>query len=165
MKNSIYLYFVIIPLIIISCQKEPPVSVLEETTISNEVNQTELIPNSTTGFVIGTLLFEDGENSKPVENVSLFLAKLLKDDKGTPRVAAIDRTDSQRTATASDGSFIFSNVPPGNYGIVLDVVLDAYLLPEPDSDNDLIITVSANKVLDLGTLVYNSSILPGLNIP
>ena len=116
-----------------------------------------------TGQVIGVLLVGVNNVSQPVNNVLLYLAETIKDSNGKDSVAALDRTSSPRTVTDDQGRFVFSNVPPGNYGLILDMVTNSYLLMKPGSEEALIIEMSAGKQVDLGSLLYAS--LPLLSQP
>jgi hypothetical protein len=156
-----YLFYLLAFAVITSCSVESQTTVPDPTETSKENSSQILNSDPNFGVVTGTLLFTEDDQSVAKANVPLFLAEVLTDENGVPRVAAINRIESPRTATDSEGQFIFSNVPPGDYGIVLDIVVKAYLLPEPDSDDDLIISVLPGEVIDLGILSYDTSILPG----
>jgi hypothetical protein len=158
-----YFIFVLTAVLLSSCSGQSITSILSPTEPPVEVSSQILNPDKNYGIITGVLLFNNNGQKVTKENVPLFLAEILADENGVPRVASINRTGSPRTATDSKGQFIFSEVPPGNYGIVLDIVVKAYLLPKPDTEEDLIISVSAGEVIDLGTLAYNASILPGVN--
>jgi hypothetical protein len=95
-----------------------------------------------------------------MKNVTLYLAETIKDNTGREVVAAMDRVRSPRTVTDDQGRFVFPNISPGNYGLVLDYVFESYLLLKPDSQEALLIEVSAEKQIDLGTLLYDSLPLP-----
>jgi hypothetical protein len=55
---------------------------------------------------------------------------------------------------------MFDNVPPGNYGLILDVITNTYLLMKPGSQEALLIELSADQQVDLGTLLYDSLPIP-----
>ena len=98
--------------------------------------------------------------SQPAKNALLYLAETVKDSAGKDSFAAMDRIRSPKTVTDDQGRFVFSNVPPGNYGLILDVITNSYLLMKPGSEEVLLIEVSAEKQVDLGTLLYDSLPLP-----
>ena len=166
MKKFHVATLLLISIFLLSCSKETlnAIEGVIKPTLTPLNTPTEIvIEDSNTGIVTGVLLFKDGEITKPVSNVSMFLAEVLKDENGIPRVVSMNRTDSPRAATDIKGQFVFLNVPPGEFGLVLDIVIKAYLLPEPDSDTDLIITVESDKIIDLGSLQYDANILPGFS--
>jgi hypothetical protein len=110
--------------------------------------------------VTGVLQVGTREEPQPAKNALLYLAETLKDSTGIDSFAALDRIHSPRTVADDQGRFVFSNVPPGNYGLILDVITNSYLLMKPGSEEALLIEVSAEQQVDLGTLLYDSLPLP-----
>jgi hypothetical protein len=104
------------------------------------------------GTVRGVLVQIDTNKplSTDVHGVDLFLAGIINGDF---RTAALDKLNSPHAATDKDGHFVFSNVPPGEYALVMASPISQFLLHEPNNQSkDLIVTVEADKPLDLGTL-------------
>jgi hypothetical protein len=112
-----------------------------------------------TGRVTGVLQVGSG-GSQPVKDVVLYLAGTVKDNSGNDSFAALDRVNSPRTIADDQGRFIFTNVPTGKYGLVLDLIMNSYLLLKPGTQDNLLIEVSAGQQIDLGTLLYDSLPLP-----
>jgi hypothetical protein len=129
-----------------------PAGMLQET-------PSELTPKITQdpnlGAVKGTLMLR----GKFVTNVSIYLGALITDDEGRELVAGYDRTSLMRATTDENGDFIVYNVPEGRYGLILDLVTQAYLLDTPDGSQSVLFTVKNGETLDLGTLDYQE--LPG----
>ena len=113
-------------------------------------------PGVDTGVVTGRLLIDD----QPATNVNLYLAGVMVDGMGVERVASFSRDESPTALVDAEGRFYFANVPPGKYGLILDAVLNAYLMHEPDSEEELLFVVEAGKVIDLGDLTYDSIPIP-----
>ena len=113
-------------------------------------------PSSSTGVIVGTIKV----NNDPVPNLTIYLAEVLTDDVGIERVASYDRINSPRAFTNVDGQFVFSNIEPGNYGLVLDTVISAYLLHMPQEESAIIIAVDAGQQTDVEMLNYDSLPLP-----
>ena len=109
---------------------------------------------SGSGSVTGKL-FLKGTPNKAVSNVHLYLGGTVKSTTGVESGASVDRINSPRTVTSADGSFIFHNVPTGRYALIIDQVVDAYMLNDPQTGNDMVIIVEVEKTFDLGTLVYS----------
>jgi hypothetical protein len=86
----------------------------------------------------------------------LYLGEIIRDTTGKESLAGFDRVTSPRTTTDNQGHFVFANVRPGRYGLFLDTVVRAFLLLKPDSEDALIIEVSAGKETNLDTLLYDS---------
>lgn len=96
----------------------------------------------------------------PVVGAILYLAEIIPESSGTPYLAGFERTHSPRTLTDAAGQFVFVDVDPQQYSLVLDRVSEAYLLGHPNqAPGDFIFEAVAGQVLDLGTLTYVS--LPG----
>ncbi len=108
------------------------------------------------GAVKGTLLLK----GEPVVNVAVYLGGLITDDQGRELVAGYDRTSLIRAYTDNNGNFTIYNVPEGRYGVILDLVTQAYLLDTPDGTQSILLTVKNGEATDLGKLEYQE--LPGL---
>lgn len=102
------------------------------------------------GSVKGTLILK----GKPVTNVAIYLGGLITDDQGRELVAGYDRTSLLRAYTDENGNFIIYNVPEGRYGLILDLVTQAYLLDTPDGTQSVLLTVKNGETTELGTLEY-----------
>jgi hypothetical protein len=100
------------------------------------------------------------DNPQPAAGFILYLADIITEASGTPYLAGFERTNSPRTLTDPEGRFVFVDVVPEPYSLVLDRVFEAYLLGRPDQQpGDFIFEPQGGQVLDLGTLVYPT--LPG----
>lgn len=109
-----------------------------------------------TGIVEGTLL----HYNEPVVNAILYLAGLIKDAQGQDVFASLDRINSPKSLTDDKGNFIFYNIPPGKYGLVLDTVQDSYLLHYPETPQQIIIEVTADSRVSLGELNFQYLPIP-----
>jgi len=108
------------------------------------------------GRVIGVLQVGTTGAARPVNNAILYLSGIIKDSAGKESFATMDRVHSPKALTDDLGHFVFSNVPPGKYGLVLDKVTNSYLLLKPGSQDALFIQVSAGGQADFGILIYDS---------
>ena len=113
-------------------------------------------PDSTSGVVVGTIQ----TNNEPILNLTIYLAKVLVDVEGKEKVIPHDRATSPQALTDERGQFVFSNIQPGNYGLVIDTVLSSYLLHLPQEDVALIITVEAGEATSIELLNYDSLPIP-----
>jgi hypothetical protein len=110
--------------------------------------------------VITGVLKTNPNQPQPAPGVILYLADILPESKGTPFLASFDRVHSVRTVTDPNGRFVFAEVSPASYSLVLDRIAQAYLLSDPKKPGgDFIFTANGGKSLDLGDLVY--AVLPG----
>lgn len=104
--------------------------------------------------ITGFLVLEEGGKIKPVKNAILYLAPVLKDENGIERVVSFDRFSSNKAITDENGKFTFFNVEFNKYGIVLDRVLNSYLLNDPNTNSDMLFTIKEAKEYNIGELRY-----------
>jgi hypothetical protein len=107
-------------------------------------------PDSSKGIVKGRIMIR----GKPMENPDLYLADILFDKNGKEVSARLDRATSPRAISDRNGNFIFLNVPPGRYGLILDEVVQSYILSKPNTDEQIRAQVTAGSTVDLGTLDF-----------
>lgn len=134
--------------------------VIPTATHSDSNSVTEITPSADAGVVSGILLLDSGEEAEPVSSTILSLAEVLTDSQGRERAASYDRINSPATTTDEQGRFVFTNIPPGTYGLVLDTVMNSYLLLQPGTQRAMTITVEAGEIVDLGELIYEKLPLP-----
>lgn len=108
------------------------------------------------GVVQGVLLWK----SQPVIGQTLYLSEMIKDTEGVERIAALDLINSPRTYTDETGQFKFVNVPPKNYGLILNTFVDSYLLQDPQTGFSIIVHVTGPTPVDLRILNYEELPLP-----
>lgn len=130
-----------------------PAGTMPEIASQNALSATQ---DLTLGAVQGILLLK----GKPVVDVTIYLGNIVADDTGRELVAGYDRTSLMRASTDENGYFKVYNVPAGRYGLILDLVTQAYLMDTPDGTQSILLTVMNGKITDLGVLDY--SVLPGL---
>jgi hypothetical protein len=102
------------------------------------------------GSVKGKLL----QSGKPIKNANLYLAVAVKNSDGKEIAATMNRDTSPQCITDDLGQFVFINVPPGNYRLVLDMILEQYLLLNPKDNTLMTFDIVAGKQTDLGTMDY-----------
>ncbi|MES4787709.1 MAG: hypothetical protein C4294_20005 [Nitrospiraceae bacterium] len=145
------LYFVIIFMCIACGAQQSPAPSVVTGTLAPTVT-----PDPKLGSIKGVLMVRKDGAEKPVVNGNLYLADIKKDASGKEVGATFDRISSPRAFTDGEGRFMFSNVQPGRYGIVFDVIRNSYMLRQPTDGSDLIVTVTPGSQRDLGRLVYDS---------
>lgn len=128
-----------------ACSSDTPVTPAPTETLRPDV-----------GRVFGTLQIRREQTTEPVTNTILYLAPTIKDTAGNEVMVGFERASSSKVVTDIQGRFVFQNIPPGNYGLVVDKIAFSYLLLKPDSEKAMLILVIAGKEVDLGTLVYDS---------
>lgn len=104
------------------------------------------------GTVTGILVIE-AENGAPVQEALLYLGRIIMLDSGQPGMSALNKQTAPHAQTNLAGQFIFSDVEPGNYTLVLDRITDSFVLNQPGG-GDLIVPVEAGQITDVGELRY-----------
>lgn len=117
-------------------------------------------PMSTQDPVLGSAKGMLLLNSKPVQNCLLFLSDIAKDSQGKEVLVSVDYMTKNRTTTSNDGSFIFVNIPPKRYALVLVVIPNSYLLLRPGKQEAVTLTVESGKTVDLGRLDFDDLPIP-----
>lgn len=134
-----------------------------QTSIASPVGTPTFDPNQS--VITGVLLSAENGTSRPVANVPIYLAEALKDAGGIERVASYSPIESPRSVTDAEGRFWFYNIKPGRYGLILDAVIQGFLLSKPGTDESLLVEATAGQITDLGNLSYESLPLSGLSVP
>jgi hypothetical protein len=108
------------------------------------------------GYVLGKLL----NKNTPIPNISLYLAEVITDSTGKQQVAGLDPRNSPNTITDEQGNFVFTQLKPGSYALILDIVTNQFLLNYPNTEKPIILQVEAGKENNLGDLNFNDLTLP-----
>ncbi len=103
-----------------------------------------------TGKVTGKMLLK----GVVVKKVALGLGAVLKSKDGAELGTSFGRPQSPTADTRDDGAFTFVNVPPGRYGLIFADLPESYLLIYPGKKDAILMTVEAEKTLDLGVLDF-----------
>jgi len=110
-------------------------------------------PPADLGLVMGTLKPVRGElRSVPLSGVSLYLAPLIHSTDGQSAMAKHNAKYDPKAAIDEAGRFVFPNVEPDVYALVYSSVISEFLVKEPGSNKDLLITVEAGQIADLGEI-------------
>lgn len=112
-------------------------------------------PVSGLGNVQGALFVRENGVEVPVRGALLFLAPTIRTAAGVEVAVGLDRASAPYAQTDENGNFSFHNVSPGRYGLVLDLLSQAFLLNRPADGGDLIIVVTADQTTVVGRLVYD----------
>ncbi len=177
--TNIYIYFFVL-ITLIACSSIPeknPTEVVAPTStstasvlpftspvtgVSNNVVSPVQTPVSATSIpdrkiaVTGAIFLVQNGEKYPYTGAILYLAKTIVDSNGNESFIAMDRINSPRTIADENGQFIFSDVPEGNYGLVLDVIRDSYFLHYPETNEPILVSINDDKPVDLGELVFDN---------
>jgi len=99
------------------------------------------------GVVGGVLIREVGDQGfMPLIPRELILGEIVSVNTGEPAYVRTNE-DSPRAELFPTGVFIFRNVPPGEYGLVMDLGFSQFLI------EDYTFSVEPGQVLDLGQVI------------
>jgi len=104
------------------------------------------------GAVQGRLLL----NGKPYIHGIIYISPVIKDKSGEDIIVGLDRMSALSCPLDANGQFNVVNVPPGRYGIILDLVSHGALLDHPDKNTSYLIDVAKGKTTNLGDLNYTN---------
>ncbi|MCB0017390.1 MAG: hypothetical protein KDE09_06320 [Anaerolineales bacterium] len=106
-------------------------------------------PGADFGSVGGIMVREiSGEGFIPLTPIEVALAEVKFLDTGEPGYLA-HSDESLKADLPGTGIFIFNNVPPGQYGLVIDMGF-TQLLALDENGETLLFDVEAGQILDLG---------------
>lgn len=105
-----------------------------------------------TGVIGGVLVWEVSENGfSPLTPVAFRLAEVVRDENNDPMMLR-DSELSPQAQIFPTGVFVFQAVPPGTYGLVVDVGYAKFPITD-DSGEPRLIDVEAGEALDLGQVI------------
>jgi hypothetical protein len=103
------------------------------------------------GVVHGILMEVDSK--KPLseaEGVDLFLGAILRSGDNGQSLASLDKATAPRADPDGNGRFVFADVPPGEYALVVRSPISEVVARKLDQSGDVIVTVVAGQAIDLG---------------
>jgi hypothetical protein len=94
---------------------------------------------------------------KPYLAPGIYLGKEISNkdssNSSVPSVISISPSSDPLATQAQDGSFMFTNVEPGEYRLFLWSPMSLVLVKDVNTSEEIIIIVSAGKITDLGDIV------------
>jgi hypothetical protein len=115
---------------------------------------TELVvptPSSGMAVITGILLGSGNSESPFVTSIYLSSAILAETTAATPEVKYSEQTDPIAVQDKNTGQFVFSNVSPGQYALVIWTQNGGSPLTD-ESGNIIVFSVGADETKDLGSL-------------
>ena len=88
----------------------------------------------------------------PVSPKALYLGEVIKSDQGREAFISVEDTSSPQAELFPTGVFVFNNVPPGKYGLVIDLGFAQFPVTNPEG-GQMFIEVEAGKAVDLGQIM------------
>ncbi len=110
-----------------------------------------VVPIPSEGLSVITGVFVDSQTRHaPIEGV-LYLGEVLSLDSGQP-VVSLDQQTAFFAIPTESGEFVFKDVTPGKYGLILVTPDYSFLVDDPKGGGSLMLTVEAGETLNLGRL-------------
>ena len=106
------------------------------------------------GVLIRELVEEGGY--LPLTPQRLLLGEIVSTTDGQPAYLSVDDQNSPTAELFPTGIFIFRNVPPGTYGLVVDLGFTQFLVNQPDG-SQFLFTAEPNQALDLGQVITQTT--------
>jgi hypothetical protein len=91
----------------------------------------------------------DGGGSEPMVEGQVLLAEVLRSEDGAPLMAAAGDETSPSATTDENGHFVFTDVVPNTYGLVIATPFGSFLLKD-ETGGDLLFDVQAGEVFGTG---------------
>ncbi|MCI0396293.1 MAG: hypothetical protein L0332_04380 [Chloroflexi bacterium] len=113
----------------------------------------DLPPANAQTAVIGGVLIREltSEGFVPLDPHELILGELVPNTEGTPTLIRYNE-NSLRAQTFPTGIFIFRDVPPGTYVLIVNLAVTEFPVRNPDG-TEIFVTVEAGQVLDMGQVI------------
>jgi hypothetical protein len=112
-------------------------------------------PGPQTGIVIGRMLL-NGTN-EPYLAPGIYLGKEISNkdasDDSVPAVISISPSSDPLAIQSQDGSFMFTDIEPGEYRLFLWSPMSLVLIKDVVTSEEIVIFVTAGEITDLGDVV------------
>lgn len=140
-----------------SCQSNSRISPLNSqlnnplrpTDVSEPVSTPLPRPKPGTGIIVGVMKIR--HTDQPMVGVELYLARHIGVTPDTP-LYTMELDNAPHAITDANGRFIFKDVPPGRYAIVIWNPISSFLVRNPATGLELVIDVQPDQIHNLGVL-------------
>ena len=112
------------------------------------------IPDPSPGFgvVTGRLLRLSADSEPYIADLYLGVAIPADQSEFDPIISFSQESDPKAIQNLISGEFLFTNISPGTYALVIWTPIGSNIIQEPGSDKFLLIEVMDGELLDLGTI-------------
>ena len=147
LRKFLTLFFL---LIITACQQNPEAN-------SARLGQAESIlaiptPTDTTAVIHGIIISKETKN--PPEAIFYLAANSTANTTDAPAVLAFSNQNSPRAEVTETGEFVFRNVEPGQYAMMLWFPSkEPYFVPATDGQDYLWVNAKPGDTLELGEVI------------
>lgn len=104
--------------------------------------------------ITGTLMRQvEGMPPSAMQDTTVFLASLLTDEQGqTSGLARLNEDESPWTRTNEAGQFVFTDLTPGRYALIVKTPLTLQPVKDANTARDVVVDVAAGEVGELGVI-------------
>ncbi len=141
-------------LLLVACKPAPGVSPLNspiQPTATPTVQSKPSLPEPTEGMAVIGGVIKVEHTEQPMQGVELYLANHIGSTPDTP-MYSMDPSSAPHALTDDNGHFVFTDVKPGRYAIVVWNPFNSFLARDPETGLELIIEAAPNQTYDVGTL-------------
>lgn len=100
--------------------------------------------------------FVDHASGEPVADKVIYLGELTpfeaQEGKEPSSFVMMVPTTSPSTSTDQDGYFSFLDVEPATYAFVLWTPVDSWVMVNPETEENVIVTIEPDEIVDMGTV-------------
>ena len=89
------------------------------------------------------------------------LAEVIRGEDGVPKASGYEASMAPKATTDDYGRFVFNDLKPGLYTLILDAVVTQYQLDTVDTGETILVEIKPNEIVDIGELRYPSLPIPG----
>lgn len=116
------------------------------------VTPTELYVSPTDTAIVGRVYFTSGGDSYPLESVIVRLATVHWNEDRSSGVFALEGATAPSAVTSPDGTFVFEDLQPGDYVIVVGDVMGEHVIISGPNGKAKIYTTVGGQALNVGVL-------------
>lgn len=117
---------------------------------------TSFTPQPGTAVVVGTAVWQ-GADDQAATGIDLYLADVSQLVEGGASIAKLDPGSAPKAVVYETGAFIFTDIPPGRYALAASISpANSTLISDPETSRELVISVEAGDIVDLGTVYVPS---------
>jgi len=133
-------------------QRETPPT-LPSTTGYLAATPVPVTPMPGKGVVTGVLVRSlAGQAIGPRTDTKVFLAKMITKEGDVVGIASLNEETAPWALTNVEGQFTFVGLGPGKYALIIKTALAAVLAHDVVADEDVVATVAADQVVELGEI-------------
>lgn len=134
----------------------PPKTTLSPASISKLVVLDPPEPDKSLGSLSGLIIDSNLNSLLNYMNICLYHSINMEDNSFPPFIIGCNEQNGDiEGKTDANGQFIFKNVPPGKYFLIVTID-QSPIFQSPENVQPLLIQVDADNVLNLGVVYYTS---------